>query len=201
MRTNARTFPAAEVVPESDLTPLELGSIFARIAPLEVDLGCGDGAFVTALAREHPERNFLGVERLIGRVRSTARKIGDQNLGNARILRADILHAVQHLLPPESVHAFYLMFPDPWPKRRHATRRTFSVGFLSATTRALTREGLVRIATDDADYVTVMQRVIAEARDLVRQTDDGTTNLPASTFEARFRASGAAIHRFALRKV
>lgn len=187
-------------MPENDLVPLDLVSIYERVAPLEVDLGCGDGTFLAALARKDPERNFLGVERLIGRVRSTARKIGDRELTNARILQADILHAVQHLLPPASVEVFYLMFADPWPKRRHETRRTFNSGFLRAVAHALRPDGLLRVATDDADYFRAMQRVIGEAQDLF-ELDADRADLPVSTFEERFRTQGAAIHRFALRKI
>jgi tRNA (guanine-N7-)-methyltransferase len=159
MRTNTRTYPEAEVVPESNLAPLDLRAIFEREAPLEVDLGCGDGSFLIALAQQNPERNFVGVERMIGRVRSTARKIGDGRVPNARILQADIMQAIQHLLPPQSADAFYLMFPDPWPKRRHHVRRTFNRHFLRAIAHALKAGGVLRVATDDADYFDAMQRV------------------------------------------
>ena len=196
-----RMVATAEITPESLLAPLDLPAIFERDMPVEVDLGCGDGTFLAALAREFPTRNFLGVERMVGRVRSTARKIGDRELSNARILHADILHAVQHLLPPRSIDVFYLMFPDPWPKRRHQTRRTFSASFLRAVGRALKDGGLLRVATDDTPYFTAMQELVAESGDLVCPVEDANADLPATTFEARFRARGATIHRFALRKV
>src|SRR5689334_16979126 len=136
MRINTRTFPEAEIVQQSILAPLDLAAEFGRSAPLEVDLGCGDGSFLVVLAQQNAERNFLGVERLIGRVRSACRKIGDRRLTNARILHSDILHALQHSLSPASVHVCYFLFPDPWPKRRHHTRRTFNESFLRAVARA-----------------------------------------------------------------
>ena len=200
MRTNTRTFPPAEITLQSHLAPVDLVVIFERDAPVEVDLGCGDGAFLSALAREFPERNFLGVERMVGRVRSTARKIGDAGLPHARILQADILDAVQHLLPPASVDVFYLMFPDPWPKRRHEPRRTFSAAFLRAVARALKHRGILRVATDDAPYFAAMQRISTDAGGLaIDPTDDAM--LPTTTFEARFRATGLEIHRLSLRKI
>ena len=199
MRTNTRTFPAGEITLESQAARLDLVALFERDAPIEVDLGCGDGAFLTALARGFPERNFLGVERMMGRVRSTARKIGDAALPNARVLQADILHAVQHLLPPASIDVFYLMFPDPWPKRRHESRRTFNAVFLRAVARALKREGLLRVATDDAPYFSAMQRITTDARDFAIDSADSAM-LPITTFEARFRATGLTIHRLSLRK-
>jgi len=200
MRTNTRTVPAAELAHQEPDEPFDLAATFGRAAPLEIDLGCGDGAFLVALAQQHPERNFLGVERMPGRVRSTARKIGDHGLENGRILHAEILPALQGLLPRESVDVFYLMFPDPWPKRRHGPRRTFNAAFLAAAARALKRGGLLRIATDDTPYFNSMQSIASEARDFILEPDN-PPDLPTSTFEARFRANGLTIHRFALRKV
>jgi tRNA (guanine-N7-)-methyltransferase len=196
MRTNTRTVPEAEIVPASVLAPIDLACAFGREAPLEVDLGCGDGTFLAALAEQKPDRNLLGVERLIGRVRSVSRKIGDRGLTNARILRSEILHAVQHAFPPRSVDVFYLMFPDPWPKRRHHTRRTFNSSFLRAVARALVRGGILHVATDDSDYFAAMQLVLGNSPILRHR--QSAAELPSTTFEARFRERGLAIHRFAL---
>ncbi|MFL6569679.1 MAG: tRNA (guanosine(46)-N7)-methyltransferase TrmB [Chthoniobacterales bacterium] len=198
MRTNTRTVPEAEIVPTSVLAPIDLAHAFGRVAPLEVDLGCGDGTFLATIARQNPERNFLGIERLAGRVRSVSRKIGDHRLTNARVLHADILHAVQHSLPPASVDVFYLMFPDPWPKRRHHTRRTFNTSFLRAIARALVRGGVLHVATDDSHYFAGMQLVLSEAQ-MLKQAE-AAAELPITTFEARFRERGLEIHRFALVK-
>ena len=110
MRTNKRTFPAAEIVIENRTRALDLAQAFGRAAPLEVDLGCGDGNFLAALAREQPERNFLGVERMPGRVRATCRKIGDGQLPNARVLQAEILETLCTFLAPESAEVCHLHF-------------------------------------------------------------------------------------------
>ena len=120
-----------ELVPANCFQPLDLPAVYGRVAPLEIDLGCGDGSFLAALARESPEKNFLGIERLLGRVRSACRRIERAGLTNARVMRFEISYAVEHLLPPGSVTAFYLLFPDPWPKRRHAPRRLVTESFLA----------------------------------------------------------------------
>lgn len=198
MRTNTRTVAEAEIVP-SFTRPIDLELVFGRDAPLEVDLGCGDGAMLIALAQQNQERNFLGVERLVGRMRSACRKIGDGEVTNARMVRADILHAVEHLLPAASVDVFYLMFPDPWPKRRHHVRRTFNARFLNAVTSALAPGGVLRVATDDADYFGAMEEITADLPAL--QRSDVASELPPSTFETRFRARGLPIYRLGLRKV
>lgn len=201
MRTNRRTFPAAEVRPESLLAPLVFENVFGRAAPIEVDLGCGDGTFLSALARANPERNFLGVELTAGRVRAACRKIGDGGLTNARILRLDILHAVQQLIPRRSVDVFHLMFPDPWPKHRHRARRIVTEAFLRAIARGLTPGGALQIATDHADYFREMQRTISRVSGFEPDTDGDSLPSPRSTFEERFRERGNAIHRLVLRTV
>ena len=119
MRNNLTVSPAAasvEFVPDNYLTPLHFDLVFGRSAPVEIDLGCGDGSFLAALARQNPDRNFLGIERLVGRVRSTCRKAAREKLSNFRVLRVEIAYAVRYLVPAESVAMFHLLFPDPWPK-------------------------------------------------------------------------------------
>ena len=89
-------------------------------------------AFLGAMAAPRPPQCFWVVQGAAGRWRRATRKIGEPRLTNARILRMEILHSLQHLLPRESVTVFHLLFPDPWPKRRHRSRRVFSEGFLRA---------------------------------------------------------------------
>ena len=141
-RTELREDEAAvEYIPECVTETLDFGDIFARELPIEIDLGCGDGAFLTGMATKNSSHNFLGVERLLGRVRSTCRKVARLNVKNARVLRIESSYAVTNLLPRESVTAFHLLFPDPWPKRRHHRRRSFTEEFLLAIHRQLVATG------------------------------------------------------------
>jgi tRNA (guanine-N7-)-methyltransferase len=188
-----------ECVPKSLTSALEFDKVFSRLAPLEIDLGCGDGAFLAALAQENPTRNFLGIERLLGRVRSVCRKIARLDLRNARILRMESNYTVTHLLPPGSVTTFHLLFPDPWSKRRHHRRRAFTPEFLASIHRALIAEGLFHVATDHADYFHQIERVIA-ATDLFFISRE-QYHFPPTSFEQKYTARGLPIHRLLLRKV
>ncbi len=201
MRVNKRTFAAALIVPESILAPLDLVAIFGRSARIEVDLGCGDGGFLVALAEQDPAANFLGVERLIGRVRSASRKIGARRLTNARVIRADILDAVQQLFAPRSVDVFHLLFSDPWPKRRHHDRRVVNESFLRAVARALKTDGEVRIATDHADYFAAIRETLEQVEDLEPRVIEDSLGSALSTFEKHYRNHGVEIHRLALRRI
>lgn len=192
---------AAELAWSADSAAPHFAQVFGRVAPVEVDLGCGDGAFLTQLAARHPERNFLGVERLIGRSGGACRRIARLGLTNARIWRGDIPVALQQLFAPQSVAVFNLMFPDPWPKRRHQVRRVFRPDLLQLISRALTANGLLRVATDDVAYFEEMQRVLDRVAAFEACSERKAEEFPPSTFEQRFLKRGLEIHRAVLRKV
>jgi tRNA (guanine-N7-)-methyltransferase len=188
-----------EFVPANYFCSLPLTEVFPQPAPLEVDLGCGDGAYLAALARQKPDRNFLGVERLVGRVHSACRKILQADLTNARVLRVEIAYAVTHLFPSGSVEVFHLMFPDPWPKRRHSRRRVVTEEFLASVYRALAPQGRLQIATDQIDYFREIERLAARSPQFIMTKSQEPGAM--STFEQRFRQSEFEIHRLILRKI
>jgi len=172
--------------------------IFGRNASLHVDLGCGDASFICALAERMPEKNFLGIERLLGRIRNAARKAA--TVGNVRVLRIESSYAVRYLLPAGSVETFYLLFPDPWPKRRHWRRRIVTGEFLRAISQALAENGRFLIATDHFDYFEKIEE-IARANPDFTMASPRAEDLPLTKFEQQFRARGAVIHWLELRKV
>ena len=190
----------AEIIPANYFAPLDFEAIYGNWAPLEVDLGCGDGVFLAAAAAAKPSRNFLGIERMSGRVRSACRKIEGGGLINARILHLEISYAVRHLLPAASVTVFHLMFPDPWPKRRHSPRRVVTEDFLAALHRALVPEGTLRLATDELEYFREIQRLAGRLPGFISLLNYEPPK-SVSTFEKRFRQDGLKIHRLVLRKV
>jgi tRNA (guanine-N7-)-methyltransferase len=186
------------IEPESLVKRLDLEKLFGRNAPLHVDLGCGEGSFLCAQAQRMPEKNFLGIERLLGRVRAAAQKAA--TIGNVRLLRMEISYAVRYLLPPASVETFYLLFPDPWPKRRHWQRRIANESFLRAIGQALVSGGTLYIATDRVDYFEKIKE-IARANPDFATVDFADIDLPHTKFERKFRAQDATIYRLELRKV
>src|SRR5580704_19704822 len=107
----------------SIITRLDIPALFPSTQPLEVELGSGDGSFLANYARLHPGRNFLGVERLLGRLRKLDRKARRAGLTNLRALRIESAYFLEYLLPRESARALHIYFPDPWPKRKHRKNR------------------------------------------------------------------------------
>ena len=164
---------------------------------MQVDLGCGDGSFVCELAQQFPEKNFLGIERLTKRVEKVRRKA--EKIENVRVLRADTLFAVQYLLPENSVETFYLLFPDPWPKRRHQQRRIFTPEFLDAIAVALDKHGFLRVATDQLEYFRQIER-LSHTDSKFEIVDRDEVVLPPTKFERIFREQSLPIYRLTLRK-
>jgi tRNA (guanine-N7-)-methyltransferase len=185
------------VVLELPLARLDLARLFGRSASLHVDLGCGDGSFVCELAQQFPDKNFLGIERLTKRMKKVRRKA--EKIDNVRVLHADTLFAVRYLLAENSVETFYLLFPDPWPKRRHQQRRIFTREFLDAISIMLEEHGFLRVATDQLDYFRQIER-LSRTDSKFEIVDRDDVVLPATKFERTFREQALPIYRLTLRK-
>ncbi len=187
-------------MPASILEPARVEELFPQAGPLCVDYGCGEGAFVVAMARKHPERNFLATERLVGRVEKVCRNAARLGLSNLRVLRLENLYTAKFLLPPGSVAVSYVSFPDPWPKRAHQSRRLVQPEFLAAVRLSLAPEGELLLKTDDLPYFQWMEKVVAEADGWTRTEWPLDPAEPLTNFEARFIAQGLPIHRMRLVK-
>lgn len=141
-----------EFTPNDYFRRLDRAELFPDAAPLEVDLGSGDGSFLLSMAKKFPERRFLGVERLLGRVRKLCRRSHREALPNLKVLRLESLYTVEWLLPPQSISRIHLLFPDPWPKAKHHKRRLVQDPFLKAVQAALVPGGEFLFRTDHAEY-------------------------------------------------
>jgi tRNA (guanine-N7-)-methyltransferase len=145
----------------SILEPMDTKAIFPVTQPLEVELGCGDGSFLLNYAKQHPGHNFIGVERLAGRIRKIDRKGRRSGLKNLRGVRIESSYFLEYLLPRQSAVALHVYFPDPWPKRKHWRHRFINERFPEIAKRALTPGGVVYLRTDHESYFVQMQGVFA----------------------------------------
>jgi tRNA (guanine-N7-)-methyltransferase len=164
MPTNANS-PVDNLIYElpSIVQPIVLTGLFPRSQPLEVELGCGDASFLVDYARRHPEHNFIGVERLLGRIRKLDRKGRRAGLTNLRGLRIESAYFLRYLLPRHSAAALHVYFPDPWPKRRHLKNRLVNASFPDLVRQALAPGGAVYLRTDDRNYFEQMRAVFDAA--------------------------------------
>ena len=120
--------------------------------PLEVDLGCGDGGFLLGMAEHFQERNFLGVERLLGRVRKVCRDSEKKSLNNVRALRLESRYFLEFFVAAGSISRLHYLFPDPWPKEKHHKNRLVQEDFIPVLHAALAPAGELCFKTDHEDY-------------------------------------------------
>lgn len=189
-----------ELFPTDYFVPLDLARIFPCPAPLEVDIGCGDGAYLVAQAERFPERNYLGLEKLAGRVWRGCKKASRLGLTNVRFLRIESGYAIQYLLPPATAEMVHVLFPDPWPKSKHRRRRMVTPEFLVLVHRLLQPGGRLRLVTDQENYFEAIRAVILPEY-FVEVAPEPEEQFPITTFEKHFLADGATIYRLLLRKV
>jgi tRNA (guanine-N7-)-methyltransferase len=163
--------------------------------PFEIDLGCGDGSFLTALAAHHPERDYLGVERLLGRVRKVCKKIGRAGLENAKVLRLETSYTLEWLLPDECASRVHLLFPDPWPKKKHHKRRMVTAEFCAALRRVLQADGEFLFKTDHGEYFDGAMEVLDECP-FLKSAEWGEDEFyyPQTDFECLWRGQGKPIY-------
>ena len=190
-----------ELVPTDYFRELELAEIRRPGRPLEVDLGCGDGSFLMEMARHHPERDFIGVERLLGRVRKVCRKLTRHGLENARVLRLESRYVVEWLLPEASVSRLHLLCPDPWPKVRHHRRRLVQLEFLEAVRRALVPGGEFLFMTDHEEYFQWAEEKVADHGGFERlEWEEDSFFYPKTDFQQLWESEGKRMWRLRCRK-
>lgn len=171
---------------------VDLSRVFPLPQPLEVELGSGDGSFLLEWARRNPERNFLGIERLLGRVRKLDRKTRRAGLDNLRSIRIESAYFLEFLLPPHSAEALHIYFPDPWPKRRHERHRLINERFPTIARQALVPGGRIYLRTDSADYFKQMLAVFGETMAFSRVETPANLLEIRTDFEQEFNSQGLA---------
>lgn len=181
------------------IAELPMPDWFPTRQPLELELGCGDGSFLAQHADQHRDRNFLGVERLNGRVKKLDKKARRAALTNIALLRFEATYLVRYLIPPKSLSAIHVYFPDPWPKDRHRGRRLIQADFVRDAERVLVSGGVFYLRTDDLDYFEQMLEVFGgndryEAVDTPPELRDIRTD-----FEIEFNERGIPTNHAAYR--
>jgi len=169
---------------------LDLKQIFQKSQPLEVELGCGDASFLVEYARRQPERNFIGVERLLGRLRKLDRKGRRAGLANLRGVRIESSYFLEYLLPPHSVAVLHIYFPDPWPKKKHRKHRLINERFPEIARTVLAPGGAVHLRTDDEDYFQQMTGVFGANREFQQVESPPELVEWLTDFEREFHARG-----------
>jgi len=176
---------------ESTDAPLDLVAAFGREAPRTLEIGFGNGESLVALATEHPERDFLGIEVHRPGVGHLLLRIEELGLRNLRVVCRDAVEVLQGCIAEASLDEVLLYFPDPWPKKRHHKRRIVQPAFVALVERKLKPGGVLRMATDWQPYAEHMLATAAQCAGLVNAAADGQyVERPASRPLTRFERRG-----------
>jgi len=186
--------------PSNIVERLPIQDLFPTSQSLHVELGAGDGSFLSAYAKAHPELNFLGVERLLGRLRKIERKSKRFGLTNVRLMRMEAAYLAKYLLPPGSVSAVHIYFPDPWPKRRHWKNRLITREFADLLRIALATEGMVYLRTDNREYFEQMLQSFRDHPHFEKEESPAELTGFITDFERNFNLQGIPTLRAAYRK-
>ena len=138
----------------------------------------------------NPAKNFIGVERLLGRLQKLDRKGRRAGLENLRGVRIESAYFLQYLLPPHSAAALHIYFPDPWPKKKHRRHRLINEQFPALARAALAPGGQVFLRTDDADYFQQMNEVFGAAKEFEKIETPPELAEITTDFERDFNAQG-----------
>lgn len=167
---------------------------------VELDMGCGKGAYTLALAERYPERLVLGTDVMMGRLRRLDRKIENRGLTNAHLLRASSLEMVSFQLPIQCVDRIHLLCPDPWPKDKHQVKRLVTSDFLCRLPRILKVGGILHMSTDHEPYFDVWNRLVSRL-DLFEPAPGGADDMAdvKTDFEKIWNSQGKAVQHMCWR--
>jgi tRNA (guanine-N7-)-methyltransferase len=172
--------------PAPSLDPVAL---FGRRAPLVVEIGSGMGETTVAMAADDPGRDYLAVEVYEPGIANLLHLIADLCLSNVRVAAGDALDLFRHQLPPASLAAIHVFFPDPWPKARHHKRRIIQPRHLPLLASRLVPGGLLHCATDSAGYAADMLESLG-AEPSLHNEHDGFAPRPDHRPTTRFELRG-----------
>lgn len=141
--------------------PLDWTRVFGRTAPLELEIGTSSGEFLCRRAQDQPDRDHVGIEIKNDRVRRFVRRAAKLELTNVVCVHADVEQVIGCLFSAASLARIYLLFPDPWPKKRHHKNRVLNRHTLDIFAALLAPGGHLHLATDDAPYLAWMRSHVA----------------------------------------
>jgi tRNA (guanine-N7-)-methyltransferase len=171
--------------------PLQLRALYARSARCTIEIGFGNGDNLLRLAGAHPERDFLGIEVHRAGIGRLLLALEAQQLRNLRIVCHDAVEVLEAQVPPLSVQEILILFPDPWPKKRHHKRRLLQPAFAALAASRLAAGGQLRLATDWEPYAQHMLETLNASATLENlAADGGFVPRPSEREPTRFERRG-----------
>lgn len=157
-----------------DDTRLDLAGVFERQAPCVLEIGFGDGENLVNNAVDQPGKDFIGIEVHRPGVGRLLMQIHEHGLSNVRVICHDAVEVLRHQLPADSLDEVNVLFPDPWPKKRHHKRRLIQAPFLELLAQSMKPGGRLHIATDWEAYAEHIHECLEESALFGNTVKDGS---------------------------
>jgi tRNA (guanine-N7-)-methyltransferase len=168
---------------------LDYAAAFGRQAPTILEIGFGMGDTTAHIARQMPDKNFIGVEVHTPGVGSLLKQIGEQGIQNLRLIQHDAFEVLHPKSADGSLAGVHIYFPDPWHKARHNKRRLIQPAFVKLLCEKLVTGGYIHLATDWEDYAVQMLDVLG-AEPALANTAEGYAPQPAYRPLTKFENRG-----------
>lgn len=202
-----KDYPGVSLKPEDLDGRIDFVRIFGRPGPIDIEIGTGKATFLLNQAKALPNVNFLGIEWARKYYRHAVDRIGRWGLINVRIIRSNAATFLVNFVPNNSIDCVHIYFPDPWPKRRHHKRRFFCPANLEQLLRILKVGGLLKIATDHADYFEWIKKLMDTQNKKLKEIEflpaagTDTGEWTGTNFERKYLNLNLPIYTLAVRKV
>jgi tRNA (guanine-N7-)-methyltransferase len=183
---------------------IDLDLAFGRRAPKTLEIGFGMGETTAAIAAQHPENDYLGIEVHTPGVGSLLKRIAELNLINVRIIQHDAVEVLRDMIAPSTFDAVHIFFPDPWPKKRHHKRRLIQPPLISLLCERMKPGAYLHAATDWQEYAGQILAVMSAEPRLVNTSEDYTPRpsyRPQTKFETRGLKLGHGVWDIIFRRI
>lgn len=188
-------------IQEPELQKGRWHEVFENNNPIYIEIGMGKGQFLTTLAKQNPDINYVGIEKYSSVLLRGLQKMEEDPVENVRFIRMDA-ETICDTFAKDEVSKIYLNFSDPWPKDRHAKRRLTSRQFFARYDKILKADGVVEFKTDNVDLFDFSLEEVKEAnwnldaftRDLHHDDSMNQGNV-MTEYEERFSSMGNPIHK------
>ena len=148
-------------LPTDPATTLHLDQVFGNDNPVTLEIGCGMGETTAQLAADNPHRNYLGIEVYTAGIGALLSRLQKFELSNVRLIQHDAVDVLRKMLAPAVLDQALILFPDPWPKKRHHKRRLIQTPFVELLVSRLKPGACLHCATDWEPYAEQMMEVLS----------------------------------------
>jgi tRNA (guanine-N7-)-methyltransferase len=198
----ATRLPALRIDPAQS-PPAQPAALFpVPVEDVWLEIGFGGGEHLLWQASEHPEIGFIGCEPFVNGVAKVVRGVDEADLRNVRLYDDDARHLLDWL-PPASIARAFVLFPDPWPKKRHRKRRILTDEGLARLALVMKSGAELRFATDIADYAEMVMKGIDASAELELEPGllpERPPDWPVTRYAEKAVAAGRACQFFVFRR-